>query len=207
MSAGSGVAERTSERSVAARWYSSTSSSSSSPDICRGLRALRVRSRRRAHSGVRDDTNASRSTAHPFPGLQADYRWRVAQRRHVEVRGGASMAYGYPPLPGAVTGEAVSVELRPARLGSRTVALFIDLVVQFALLFVLAIVAGQVAEGIDTDLASTLGLSTSLLILLGYPVALETLWRGRTLGKAAMGIRVVRDDGGPASFTAIFFRE
>src|SRR3954471_13026284 len=137
MSAGSGVAERTTDRSVAARWYSSTSSSSSSPDICRGLRALRVRSRRRAHSGVRDDTNASRSTAHPFPGLQADYRCRGVRRRQVEVRGGAPRACGYPPLPGAVTGEAVSVELRAARLGSRTVALAIDFAVQLALFSVL----------------------------------------------------------------------
>ena len=65
------------------------------------------------------------------------------------------MVYGYPPLPGAVTGEAVSVELRAARLGSRTVALAIDFAVQFALLFVLELVAAQVAIGIDTDLAST----------------------------------------------------
>jgi uncharacterized RDD family membrane protein YckC len=118
-----------------------------------------------------------------------------------------SMTYGYPPLPGAVTGEAVSVELRAARLGSRTVALAIDVVVQFALFFVLALVAGRVASGIDTDLAGTLALVVVLVIVFGYPIAIETLWRGRTLGKAAMGIRVVRDDGGPASFTAIFLRE
>ena len=30
---------------------------------------------------------------------------------------------------------------------------------------------------------------------------------GRTLGKAALGLRVVRDDGGPAPFTAILIRE
>jgi hypothetical protein len=33
-----------------------------------------------------------------------------------------------------------------------------------------------------------------------YPVAFETLLRGRTPGKAAMGLRVVRDDGGPIGF-------
>jgi uncharacterized RDD family membrane protein YckC len=117
------------------------------------------------------------------------------------------MTYGYPPLPGAVTGEAVSVELRPARLGSRTVALAIDFVVQFALFFVLALVGSQVSQGIDSDLGSTLVLVVELVIVFGYPIAIETLWQGRTLGKAAMGIRVVRDDGGPASFTGIFFRE
>ena len=117
------------------------------------------------------------------------------------------MTYGYAPLPGAVTGEAVTLELRPARLGSRTVALLIDVVVQLGLFFLLAIVAGKVAGTIDTDLASTLGLVVVLGIVFGYPVILETVWRGRTLGKAAMGIRVVRDDGGPASFTAIVIRE
>ena len=118
------------------------------------------------------------------------------------------MVYGYPPPAGAVTGEAVSVELRPARLGSRTVALALDCdrAVRPFLRPGHRGRAGR-ADGIDTDLASTLGLVIVLVIIFGYPVAIETLWRGRTLGKAAMGIRVVRDDGGPASFTAIFFRE
>jgi hypothetical protein len=35
------------------------------------------------------------------------------------------------------------------------------------------------------------------LIFIGYPLIFETFTRGRTLGKMAMGIRVVRDDGGP----------
>jgi hypothetical protein len=45
-----------------------------------------------------------------------------------------------------------------------------------------------------------------VVIVLGYPVATETLWRGRTLGKAAMGLRVVRDDGGPIRFRHAFVR-
>lgn len=120
------------------------------------------------------------------------------------------MAYGYPPMPSlqsAVTGEAVSVELRPARLGSRIIALFLDFVAQGALAFVLLIAVGAASTGLDSDLASTIGLIAALVVVYGYPIILETLWRGRTLGKAAMGIRVVRDDGGPASFTSIFFRE
>ena len=34
-------------------------------------------------------------------------------------------------------------------------------------------------------------------IFIGYPAGFETLTRGRTLGKLALGLRVVRDDGGP----------
>jgi hypothetical protein len=40
----------------------------------------------------------------------------------------------------------------------------------------------------------------TLLILVGYPIAMETLWNGRTLGKAAMGLRVVTAEGGPVRF-------
>ena len=35
-------------------------------------------------------------------------------------------------------------------------------------------------------------------IIVGYPVAFETFTRGRSLGKLAVGLRVVRDDGGAA---------
>jgi hypothetical protein len=35
---------------------------------------------------------------------------------------------------------------------------------------------------------------------LGYFIAFETLWRGRTLGKAALGLRVVTKEGAPVRF-------
>ena len=37
-------------------------------------------------------------------------------------------------------------------------------------------------------------------MLLGYPVGIEMLTRGRSAGKALLGLRVVRDDGGPVRF-------
>lgn len=117
------------------------------------------------------------------------------------------MAYGYPPPGALVTGEAVELELRPARLGSRTVAFILDVIAQGLLIFVATLVYGLVGLNLDSDLATGLGLVLYLLVLVGYPVILETLWRGRTLGKAALGLRVVRDDGGPAPFTAILIRE
>jgi uncharacterized RDD family membrane protein YckC len=106
-----------------------------------------------------------------------------------------------------VTGEAVEVELRPARLGSRAAAYLLDLAVQLGLFIALAIAAAVTNFQIDDDLARALGIVLLLLWALGYPVILETLWHGRTVGKAALGLRVVRDDGGPAPFTAILIRE
>jgi uncharacterized RDD family membrane protein YckC len=116
------------------------------------------------------------------------------------------MVYGYPPPMGTVTGEAVALELRPARLGSRTLAFGIDVIVQLALLFGVSIAYVALPFDLDSDLAGTLSLVLFLGVALGYPVLLETLWRGRTLGKAAVGLRVLRDDGGPAPFTSIVVR-
>ena len=62
------------------------------------------------------------------------------------------MTYGYPALNGQVTGEAVALELRPARLGSRTAAFALDLTVEFVLLFVLSIAYGASAIHLDSDL-------------------------------------------------------
>ncbi len=100
-----------------------------------------------------------------------------------------------------VTGEAVELEVRAARAGSRMTALLIDLVMIFALSVVLFIVVSAVISSLpfEPDNATLQGLTVAgtVLLLVGYPVTCETLFRGRTLGKAALGLRVVRDDGGP----------
>jgi len=100
-----------------------------------------------------------------------------------------------------VTGEAVALDLRPAALPSRLVAAAIDAVVQVLLLVVLnLILAASLRGGLSLAGAAAVQIVFFVLALLGYPVAFESLWRGRTPGKAAMGLRVVRDDGGPVAF-------
>ena len=99
-----------------------------------------------------------------------------------------------------IIGEAVVLELRLARLPSRAIAFGIDLAVMLtAFLLVVAITAGALG-GLDDALAAALVLVLTLAVFIGYPVTLETLTRGRSVGKLAMGLRVVRDDGGPARF-------
>jgi len=56
------------------------------------------------------------------------------------------------------------------------------------------LVIGGLASQVDDALAAALALVTVVLVLVGYPVAFETLTRGRTLGKLWLGLRVVRDD-------------
>jgi uncharacterized RDD family membrane protein YckC len=97
-----------------------------------------------------------------------------------------------------VSGEAVLLELRVARLASRGLALALDVLVQFlALLIVFLIVGG----GFDDALTAAITLGIVILVLIGYPAICETLTRGRTVGKVALGLRVVRSsDGGPIRF-------
>lgn len=109
-----------------------------------------------------------------------------------------SSAYG-PPTD-LVTGEAVVLELRLAKVATRTLALLIDLAVQLLLLTGLFLGVGGLATTGNDALAAAVGLVATVLVLLGYPVIFETLSRGRTLGKMALGLRVVRDDGGAIRF-------
>lgn len=108
--------------------------------------------------------------------------------------------------PALVTGEAVAVELRPARLPSRALAFGIDLVVQVAILVAINLVGARTIGSADAALQAALALVALVLVAVGYPVLWETLTRGRSLGKLAMGLRVVRDDGGPIRFRQALVR-
>lgn len=100
-----------------------------------------------------------------------------------------------------VTGEAVVLELRLAKLPSRIVAESLDLLAQFGAIWVLGFaIFPAMGAGLDTDTVVALLLLAYVAVIVGYPVVFETFSRGRSLGKLAMGLRVVRDDGGPIRF-------
>jgi uncharacterized RDD family membrane protein YckC len=99
-----------------------------------------------------------------------------------------------------ITGEAVVLELRVAKLASRGVAMLLDVLLQGVLLLIIFVVLGFTGYLTDNSLSLTLMLIAFVLVLVGYPVLFETLSRGRTLGKMALGLRVVRADGGPIRF-------
>jgi uncharacterized RDD family membrane protein YckC len=105
-----------------------------------------------------------------------------------------------------VTGEAVALDLRPAALPSRVLAGLVDAVAQFTLLAVVGGVATAVSLDLSAAAEAALGLVVLALVLVVYPVTFETLLRGRTPGKAALGLRVVRDDGGPIGFRQALVR-
>ncbi|MEV6118813.1 RDD family protein [Streptomyces sp. NPDC052109] len=99
-----------------------------------------------------------------------------------------------------VTGEAVALELRPAKLPSRALAVLLDLVVAVVAYIVVTIAVVMSTASLDEAAQVALSIATFLLVLVGGPIAVETLSRGRSLGKLAFGLRVVRDDGGPIRF-------
>ena len=105
-----------------------------------------------------------------------------------------------------VTGEAVAVDLRPARLPSRLLAGLIDAILQLLVFVVVGALAQQVGLSLSSAANSALTIVVVVLILIGLPVGFESLLRGRTPGKAALGLRVVRDDGGPIGFRQAFVR-
>jgi uncharacterized RDD family membrane protein YckC len=99
----------------------------------------------------------------------------------------------------AVTGEGVALELPVANVGSRIVSGLIDIVANVLLLFGLLWAVGSLVSGHSFAVNKAAGLVVMVTVLVGVPATCETLTRGRTLGKLVMGLRVVRDDGGPVS--------
>jgi uncharacterized RDD family membrane protein YckC len=101
---------------------------------------------------------------------------------------------------GIVTPEAVVLEFETAGVGSRAAGEVLDVALQYLVLGLLLGAVAAASPYAGGTAAVVIGLIMTLLILIGYPVASETLWNGRTLGKAALGLRVVTVEGGPIRF-------
>ncbi|MGL5850788.1 MAG: RDD family protein, partial [Phycicoccus sp.] len=97
-----------------------------------------------------------------------------------------------------VTGEGVAVEVPAASVAARAASGLLDVLVAAALFiggFIgMLVLTAEVSEAV----AGAAFIALSLVVFVGVPLAQEVLLRGRTLGKLALGLRVVRDDGGPA---------
>jgi uncharacterized RDD family membrane protein YckC len=105
-----------------------------------------------------------------------------------------------------VTGEAVVLDVPCARFPSRMVALLLDMTLQLMLFIAVLLIAGAAGTRLDAASAAAVGITTIVVIIIGYPATFETLTRGRSLGKMALGLRVVSDDGGPERFRQALVR-
>jgi len=98
-----------------------------------------------------------------------------------------------------VTGEGVAVEVPAASVASRMASGAIDVVVTVVVLVGGLLVLGLGLGGASDAVTGIVGIVWSTVVIVGLPATVETFTRGRTLGKTALGLRAVRDDGGPVT--------
>ncbi len=95
-----------------------------------------------------------------------------------------------------ITGEAVVLELRPASFAARSLATAIDVALTLLVGIGLLLLLGAAPVVLDDAALRAVLISTLVGLLVVAPITVETLSRGKSLGKLAMGLRIVRDDGG-----------
>ncbi|WP_426519857.1 RDD family protein [Diaminobutyricibacter sp. McL0618] len=105
-----------------------------------------------------------------------------------------------------VTGEAVALDVKPTSYILRAAGAALDWLA-FALLFVaLALVILFTAGGLDQALRTALVTVSLVFSLVIAPMTVEVATHGRSLGKLAVGARIVRDDGGATTVRHAFIR-
>jgi uncharacterized RDD family membrane protein YckC len=105
-----------------------------------------------------------------------------------------------------VTGDAVVLDVQIAQLPVRAVSAIIDIIVISVGWFLGLMLWAASLSQFDEALTVAFLIIFTVLAMVGYPVAIETATRGRSLGKMVMGLRVVSDDGGPERFRQAMFR-
>ncbi len=101
-----------------------------------------------------------------------------------------------------LTGEAVALDLRPTGFALRAAGTIIDWIVYFGSYIAIALLLFTLAAGANTEEAvyNILAIVALVGCLVVAPVTVETLSHGKSLGRLAIGARIVRDDGGAIGF-------
>lgn len=102
------------------------------------------------------------------------------------------------------TPEGVVVELVVAGIGSRFLAGMLDVFIEIAML--VAVITTFSAAGISNGFGLAALVILVFLVMFGYQILFELFNQGRTPGKAAAGIRVVKRNGDPVDPTASLVR-
>lgn len=108
--------------------------------------------------------------------------------------------------PSLVTGDAVVLDVQIAQLPVRAVGALIDIAVMVVLNAVGTLMWALTLSQFDPALSGAVVIIFTVLVLVGYPLVFETATRGRSLGKLAMGLRVISEDGSPERFRQALFR-
>ncbi|MCX6501885.1 MAG: RDD family protein [Microbacterium sp.] len=107
-----------------------------------------------------------------------------------------------------LTGEAVALDVQPVGFLLRAVGAVIDVAVSTAILVLFALAMLWLAGNgsVDEAVLPILVIAMIVVVTVVVPTLVETTTRGRSLGKLAVGGRVVRIDGGAAGFRHAFIR-
>jgi uncharacterized RDD family membrane protein YckC len=106
-----------------------------------------------------------------------------------------------------VVGEAVALDVQPAGIALRLAAALLDAVCVLALyLMLLAGLSRVWPSRLDDAWAAALDIGVFVGVLVLVPAAVETVTRGKSVGRYATGTRVVRLDGGAIGFRHAFTR-
>lgn len=99
-----------------------------------------------------------------------------------------------------LTGEGVVLEAGAAPVTYRIASGSIDAIATLAVMWVSVTLVGALADSLNAAAGAAIAIVYIVALLVLAPAAVETLTRGRSLGRLALGLRIVRDDGGPVSF-------
>ena len=107
-----------------------------------------------------------------------------------------------------LTGEAVALDVQPIGFFLRALGCLIDVVISIAVLLLFVFVVGYlIGRGLVP--VETFGIISIVVIVLVWvvlPTAVETITRGRSIGKLVVGGRIVRLDGGATGIRHAFIR-
>lgn len=104
-----------------------------------------------------------------------------------------------------VVGEGVALDIPPAGIALRIGAAAIDITAAIVIMIVLSLLF-SVLPIPDSAIANVLIITIIVTGLLLYPVTMETLTGGRSIGKFIFGTRAVRDDMGPSGLQQALVR-
>ena len=105
-----------------------------------------------------------------------------------------------------LTGEAVALDVQPVGYFLSALGALIDMVAGIVLLIAFWLVVAWVTGFDLLALSPALTIASLAVVTVVLPTAIETLSRGRSLGRLVVGSRIVRADGGAAGFRHAFIR-
>lgn len=104
------------------------------------------------------------------------------------------------------TAQNIDIQYEIASVGDRLLAALLDMLLLIAYYVAMALILSFLEDTFLVDMPLFLHILIYSLLPILYPLLMETLWDGQTVGKRQMNIRVARLDGAPPAFSNYFMR-